>query len=178
MFIQSAVHFVNYFGLDGIDLDWELNDVPTNPLDKEHFSLLMSGMGEEFKKHDPPYLLTFSATADPYKANNAYYLEEVHPHIDWINVMTYNYHGAWENFTGIDQPLYGKWEESFIPAYYQSNVNDTIQYYIEGGVPPEKLVLGVLVTMVFDSGAPLVRRWNGYVPSSKSTPVTPVTPVQ
>ena len=26
-----------------------------------------------------------------------------------------------------------------------------------------------LVTMVFDGCAPLVRRWNGYVPSSKST---------
>ena len=27
-----------------------------------------------------------------------------------------------------------------------------------------------LVTMVFDGCAPLVRRWNGYVPSSKSSP--------
>ena len=26
-----------------------------------------------------------------------------------------------------------------------------------------------LVTMVFDGCAPLVRRWNGYVPSSKSS---------
>ena len=149
MFIQSAIHFVDYFGLDGIDLNWEfpaydwLNDVPTDPLDKEHFSLLMSEMGEEFKKQDPPYLLTFSAAADPYKANNAYYLDEVHAHVDWINVMTFHYHGAWDHFTGIDQPLYGKWEESFIPAYYQSNIHDTIQYYIEGGVPTEKLVLGV-----------------------------------
>ena len=29
-----------------------------------------------------------------------------------------------------------------------------------------------LVTMVFDGCAPLVRRWNGYVPSSKSKPVS------
>ena len=148
MFIQSAVHFLNYFGLDGIDLKWEFpaydwkHDVPTDPLDKEHFSLLMSEMGEAFKKHDPPYLLTFSAAADPYKADNAYYLDEVHPHVDWINVMTYNYHGAWENLTGIDQPLYGKWEESLSP-FDQYNIHDSIQYYIEGGVPPEKLVLGV-----------------------------------
>merc|ERR1712156_717698 len=110
MFIQSAVHFMNYFGLDGIDLDWEfpaydmLPEVPTDPLDREHFSLLMKEMGDAFKKHNPPYLLTFAAAADPYKANNAYYLDEVHPHVDWFNVMAYDYHGAWDNFTGIDQP--------------------------------------------------------------------------
>ena len=28
-----------------------------------------------------------------------------------------------------------------------------------------------LITMVFDGCAPLVRRWNGYVPSSKSSPM-------
>ena len=56
MFIESAVHFLNYFGLDGIDLDWEfpaydmLTGEPTGPLDREHFSLLMKEMGEEFKE--------------------------------------------------------------------------------------------------------------------------------
>merc|ERR1712088_956223 len=61
-----------------------------------------------------------------------------------FNVMAYDYHGAWDNFTGIDQPLYGKWEEGFIGhPMYQFNMHDTIQYYIDNGVPPEKLVLGV-----------------------------------
>merc|ERR1712233_236155 len=150
MFIQSAVHFMNYFGLDGIDLDWEfpaydmLPEVPTDPEDKQHFSALMKEMGEAFKKHNPPYLLTFAAAADPYKANNAYELDQVHPHVDWFNVMAYDYHGAWDNFTGIDQPLYGKWEESFIGhPMYQFNMHDTIQYYLDNGVPAEKLVLGV-----------------------------------
>ena len=48
-------------------------------MDKEHFSLLMSEIREAFKKHDLSYLLTFSAAADPFQANNAYYLDEVHP---------------------------------------------------------------------------------------------------
>ena len=130
MFIESAVHFLNYFGLDGIDLDWEfpaydmLPEEPTDPLDREHFSLLMKEMGEAFKEQNPPLLLTFPAAADPSKADNAYYLEEVHSYVDWINVMAYDYHGAWEKYTGIDQPLYGKWEESLVghPAY-QYNVH-------------------------------------------------------
>ena len=40
---------------------------------------------------------SFPAAADPSKADNAYYLEEVHPYVDWINVMAYDYHGAWES---------------------------------------------------------------------------------
>merc|ERR1711950_8828 len=87
------------------------------------------GMGEAFRKHNPPYLLTFAAAADPYKADNAYELDQVHPHVDWFNVMAYDYHGAWENFTG--------------PPMYQFNMHDTIQHYLDNGVPPEKLVLGV-----------------------------------
>jgi chitinase len=150
MFIQSAIHFMDYFGMDGIDLDWEfpafdmLPEVPTDPEDKQHFTSLMKEMRTAFDKHDPPYLITFAAAADPFKAGNAYELDLVHPHVDWFNVMSYDYHGAWDNFTGIDQPIYGKWEEGFIGhPMYQFNIYDTIMYYINEGVPPEKLSLGI-----------------------------------
>jgi len=149
-FIQSAVHFIDYFGLDGIDLDWEfpgydmLTLEETDPNDKYHFTSLMQELRAVFDKHDPPYLLTFAAAADPKKAADGFELDLVHNAIDWINIMSYDYHGAWDPFTGIDQPLYGKWEEGF-PGHpmYQFNMHDTVQYYLNQGVPSEKLVLGI-----------------------------------
>ena len=58
--------------------------------------------------------------------------------------MNYDYSGAWDNYTGIDQPLYGRWGEGFIGhPKYQFNVHETIQHYIAKGVPAEKLSLGI-----------------------------------
>ena len=86
LFIQSAVHFVNYFGFDGIDIDWEypaLDGVngwePTDPLDREHFSLLIQEMRAAFNHHNPPLMLTFFAANDPAKAALAYEIDQVSP---------------------------------------------------------------------------------------------------
>jgi len=149
-FIKSTIHFLNYFGFDGLDLDWEfpgydmLPEEPTNPDDKIHFTALMQELRAAFDVHDPPYLLTIAAAADPFKANNAYELEKIHPALDWFNVMSYDYSGAWDNYTGIDQPLYGRWGEGFVGhPKYQFNIHETIQYYLDNGVPPKKLSMGI-----------------------------------
>lgn len=77
------------------------------------------------------FLLSFAASPDPAKAFNAYELDKVHQYVDWINVMTYDYGGLWDNFTGIDAPIYGRWEESFYGhPHYGFNMHATIQYYL------------------------------------------------
>ena len=148
MFIKSAVHFMKYFGFDGLDLDWEfpgldmLPEEPTNPDDKIHFTYLMREMRQAFDVDG--FLLTFAGSPDPYKAGNAYELDKIVDYIDWINVMTYDYSGPWDNFTGIDAPLYGRWGEGFIGhPKYQFNIHETIQYYLKEGIPSEKLSMGI-----------------------------------
>ena len=42
-----------------------MGDQPTDPLDREHLSLLVKEIDEAFKKQGPPLLLTFAAAADP-----------------------------------------------------------------------------------------------------------------
>lgn len=148
MFIRSAVHFLNHFGFDGLDLDWEypafdmLPEVPTDPDDKYHFTSLMKELRTAFDKEG--LLISFASAADPYKAGNAYELDKVHPYVDWINVMSYDYGGLWDKFTGIDAPLFGRWEEGFVGhPHYEFSIHSTIQYYLDQGVPSEKLVLGI-----------------------------------
>lgn len=147
-FKVSIIHFMKYFGFDGLDLDWEfpgydmLPEEPTNPDDKPNFTLLMKELREAFDVEG--YLLTIAAAADPFKANNAYELDKIVNYLDWFNVMSYDYSGAWDNFTGIDQPLYGRWGEGFTGhPKYQFNIHETIQYYLGNGVPPSKLSMGI-----------------------------------
>ena len=148
LFIRSVIHFLKHFGFDGMDLDWEFPALdmlpvePTDPNDKYHFTSLMKELRQEFDKEG--FLLTFAASPDPIKAGNAYELDLVHPYVDWINVMTYDYGGLWDKYTGIDAPLYGRWEEGFVGhPHYDFNIHATIQYYLGQGVPKEKLSMGI-----------------------------------
>merc|ERR1719150_731538 len=92
-------------------------------------------------KHQPS---SSNLLIDPFKANNAYELDKITDYLDWFNVMSYDYSGAWDPFTGLDQPLYGRWGEGFVGhPKYQFNIHETIQYYIDNGVPPSKLSMGI-----------------------------------
>jgi len=150
MFIRSTIHFMKYFGLDGIDVDWEfpaydmLTLEETGPNDKEHFTLLMKEMREAFDVNDPPFLLTIAGCQEPYKSERAYEIEDVWQYIDWINIMSYDYGGAWDNYTGIDAPLYGRWEEGFVGhPKFGFSVHTGVQWYLDHGVPGERLAIGI-----------------------------------
>ena len=77
-------------------------------------------------------------------ADNSFELEKIHESLDWLNLMTYDYSGDWDNYTGIDAPLYGRYQEGF-PDHpkYKFNVHETVQHYLSKGVPASKLSLGV-----------------------------------
>ena len=45
--------------------------------------------------------------------------------------MSYDYHGgSFDDFTGIDQPLYGRWEEGFVghPGYQFNMHGKTLHF--------------------------------------------------
>jgi len=147
-FIHSTIHFLKYFGFDGLDLDWEfpgfdmLPEVPTNPEDKQHFTSLMSELRQAFDVDG--FLLTFAGAADPAKIDNAYELDKIVDSVDWINLMSYDYSGPWDNYTGIDQPLYGRWGEGFTGHPKKGfNIHESIMHYNKSGFPLDKIVLGI-----------------------------------
>ena len=119
-----------------------LPEEPTNPEDKQHFTLLLKELREKLDIEGK--LLTFAGTPDPFKGMNAYELEKIVDYVDWINIMSYDYSGPWDPFTGPDAPLYGRWGEGFIGhPKYQFNIHETVQYYLKSGIPGSKLSLGI-----------------------------------
>ncbi|XZG70853.1 glycosyl hydrolase family 18 protein [Chitinibacteraceae bacterium HSL-7] len=147
---------------DGIDIDWEFPGVvgqPYNtvsPDDKQNFTLLLKefreqldAMGAADGKH---YGLTVAIGAGKDKIDmteTAVY----HKYLDWINVMNYDYNGAWaaQGPTDFQSHLYAdpnnpqyidpKTGERSLVSWY--NTNDSIQLLLKGGVPANKLVVGV-----------------------------------
>ena len=149
-FAKSAVDLVirRWPGLfDGIDIDWEYpvrGGLPTNvtrPEDRVNFTLLLQALRNELgaqgardRKH---YLLTIATIAGP-AVFTQMELDQVTAIVDWINVMTYDYH-AGSRIAHFNAPLYPATGDP-TPAF---TIDSTVHRYLGGGVPPAKLVVVV-----------------------------------
>ena len=62
--------------------------------------------------------------------------------LDFFNVMTYDMHGGWETTTNFNAPLY---PSSDSPSAWEAslNVDAALQTYLDAGVPPDKVVMGL-----------------------------------
>ena len=141
-FVSSAVKFIQEWGFDGLDLDWEYPkcwqvDCAKGPdSDKEGFSALVKELSEAMKPLD----LILSAAVSPSKTviDQAYDVSVLNDHLDIINVMTYDYHGYWDRQTGHVSPLY-----SAPGSGDNFNSNFSLNYWAQLGADKEKLVLGL-----------------------------------
>ncbi len=135
---------------DGIDIDWEYptggGKYPGTPQDKHNFTLLMKGLREALddlsKKTSKRYILTFAGAADPDYINRKVELGEVSKYVDYIVLMTYDFHGSWDRIANFHNNLYPlPGDES--PWDTDLNVDAAVRGYISHGVPPEKILLGI-----------------------------------
>ena len=148
-FAQSCVDFLVEHGLDGIDLDWEypvsggLPGTVHRPQDKKNFTLLLQAirtkLDRQGRRDGKRYSLTIAGAA------GADYLNKIEPEavaelVDHIFLMAYDIHGPWDRYADLNAPLYTPSEDS---PQYQNSVSDSIQRYLQRGVPAEKLVLGM-----------------------------------
>jgi chitinase len=153
-FARSCVAFMVKYGFDGIDVDWEypvgggLESNKTRPEDKPNYTLLLAELrkqlDEQGKTDKKKYLLTIAAPAGPKTYANVE-LDKIHAHLDWINLMTYDFHGSWSTLTNFNAPLFASaadpTEDEAIRKHF--NMDSAVKAYLKAGVPADKLVLGV-----------------------------------
>ncbi len=149
-FATSCADFMENYGFDGIDIDWEYpggGGFATNtsrPEDSENFTLLLEAVRSELDARGAlngrHYLLTIAAAAGDDKIANLE-VEEIHASLDFINVMTYDFNGAWSSASNFNAPLYASASDP--TNTIGTNVDATIQNYLGRGVPADKLVMGV-----------------------------------
>ena len=71
--------------------------------------------------------------------DNAYDVPSISRDLDWIGVMTYDYHGHWDKKTGHVAPMNFHSESEV--AYF--NTNYTLNYWIRLGGDPKKVIMGI-----------------------------------
>jgi chitinase len=145
-FAQSCALFAHENGFDGVDIDWEYpggggaEKGKGRPEDTKNFTLLLAELrrqldaaGEHDGKH---YLLTIAAPAGGQAKRIE--LAKIQPLLDFINLMTYDFAGPWDAKTGFNSPLFSPKD-----AADRYNAAGAVQSYLDAGVPPDKLVMGV-----------------------------------
>ncbi|KAI7815262.1 chitinase [Rhyzopertha dominica] len=140
-FIKSAVDLLSTYGFDGFDLDWEYPaQRGGSDTDKENYVSLIREFREEFDKYG--YLLTAAVAASTSAVDISYDVPSLSKYLDFINVMTYDLHGAWDGVTGENAPLYAS-SLDVTDTQRALNVDACIRGWIERGADPAKLIMGV-----------------------------------
>ena len=138
---------------DGIDIDWEYpNDVgnnnPHGPQDIQNYTNLLStfrsqldSYGQTTGKH---YTLSVAAPAGQDKFTRLQ-LSQVAQSTDYIDLMAYDMHGAWNanGPTDFNAPLYNDPADPSAPPANTYSVDTAVRGYLGAGVPASKLVIGV-----------------------------------
>jgi chitinase len=147
VFAQSAVDLMLKHKLDGIDIDWEYpgqlgDDNLFRNVDKQNFTLMLKHIRQLLndikEKTGTYYLLTIATGADQKYIDNTE-MDEVHKHLDFVNLMTYDFYGGWSPTTGHHANLFPSEHAPEI----SNSIQETVDRFLAAGVPAEKLVVGV-----------------------------------
>jgi len=169
-FADSVVSFLRTYGFDGVDIDYEyptsMNNAG-NPLDFGQANARRAGLNRSYpvlmktlrEKLDAAatadrkyYLLTVAAPSSGYLLRGQENFAAAQ-YLDYINIMSYDLHGAWNHFVGPNAALYDNGDDAELAFW---NVYTTSQYdgagylntdwayhYLRGAVQSGRINIGV-----------------------------------
>ena len=168
-FADSAVDFIRQYGFDGVDIDYEyatsMNDAG-NPDDFAISNALRAGLNASYlelmkvlrEKLDAAgaqdgvhYLLTVAAPSSGYLLRGMEVYDSA-KYLDYVNIMSYDLHGAWNQFVGPNAALFDNGQDAELLAWNAyggayENIGylntDWAYHYFRGSIPAGRINIGV-----------------------------------
>ncbi|XP_076166260.1 chitotriosidase-1-like [Ptiloglossa arizonensis] len=139
-FVQNVVQFLQRYNFDGFDVDWEYpNQLGGQYYDQDNFVSLLRELRQALDQHG--YTLSAAVAAAQSSAALSYHIAQVAQYVHFINLMAYDFHGSWNNYVGINAPLYASSGDTGYAA--ELNVNAAVRYWLSQGAPADKINLGI-----------------------------------
>jgi chitinase len=121
--VDAVVARVKKLGYAGVDVDWE--GIPTRTA-QENLERLVAALRQRLPR---PYLLTQAVGGGKW-GNEHVETKNLLPHIDFLNLMTYDFSGPWSAQAGHNAPM----------GFCKSAIDF---WHKKSGWPKERLVLGI-----------------------------------
>lgn len=103
LFAENAAKFVKDHEFDGMSIDWQYpSQLGGSSADKRNFVKLLKDLKEKFD--EAQVLLMATVAANFVSVKKSYNVPAMVQYLDTINLMTFDYHGPWEQKTGVIAP--------------------------------------------------------------------------
>lgn len=133
-FAKSVLELNQYFGTDGIDLDWEypaIEGYPGHaygPADKVNFTSLVADLRNTL---GDKYEISFAAGGFQHFIDESVEWDKVMPLIDRVNLMTYDLINGYSTQTGHHTALYSRKEQ-------KESTDNAVHHSSKGSVLPTR----------------------------------------
>jgi len=135
-FAANLIALSKRFLVDGIDIDWEF---PESADDRRNFIALLGELSEAFKTFN--LILSVAVAPDKWRAKDFYEIQSISQIVDFINLMTYDFHGSWSPKVSHHAQMYPHHNDS--DYMRELNCAASVTYWLINGAAPEKLNLGI-----------------------------------
>ncbi|WP_132060677.1 glycoside hydrolase family 18 protein [Halorussus amylolyticus] len=143
-FARTAIEQMRTYNFDGIDIDWEYPDGSVREEDPQNLTKLLAEIRSQFddaeEEDDRTYELSMAVSANT-AVSDPLEVEKFADDVDFLNVMTYDFHGTWDSRTHFNAPLYP------VPDAPNSTPTFTadyaMQYWGDRAIPKEKIHFGL-----------------------------------
>lgn len=142
-FVRSVPPFLRLHGFDGLDISW----VQPQRKDRQPLATLIKELKEEFSReagsepNQQQLLLSAALSAGKVAITSGYDIPQIAPHLDFISLLTYDFHGSWEKVTGHHSPISRVQKDSRSDRF--SNADYALSYVLRLGAPAHKLLMGI-----------------------------------
>ncbi len=143
-FANQCVSLIQDYNFDGIDIDWEypgFSEHQGTPADTQNFNLLLQEVRNKLDAltatTGKKYGITAAVSCDPEQIKK-YDVPFISTILSEVNVMTYDFHGAWDPTTGVNAPLY---PQGWGPTDF--DISSCVNNWMKAGTSNTKLNIGM-----------------------------------
>lgn len=140
-FAREAKRWVDEYGLDGIDIDWEypgssVSGIRSRPEDRENLTLLLTALRDVL---GADAWISIAGTGEASYINNVE-IANIAPIINYFNLMAYDFTAGETGSTA------GRHQSNLYPSELglgNNSVDTQINNLINAGMPPSQILMGI-----------------------------------